>query len=665
MSLSNEALLQAINTDRALASAILFTHRHPDATPPFHIEIMDLWRCADEVVCIEGFRGSAKSTLSEEFIALEACFGNFHYAYLIGETYTKACERLEAIKFELRTNSKLLELFGPQRDKIWNEDSVILANATKIQAIGWEQEIRGEKHLQWRPDRAYLDDVENDERVRSRAAVDAGWVKFWKQLRPAMDTHRMKIRITGTPLADDCLITRFKNSPDCLARSFPICAGDIDDPATVSLWPDRYPIDWIRGERDKWQRAGTLREFDQEYLLIAAQTAGKPFTDDMIVSQAVAPNLWLPKKVIVDPARTTDVRKSDETGSCVISKLGSTVYVHESDGQFWKPDQIIDYVFDASKRHGHADVCIEKNSLDEWLLQPIRADMLRRGQTLNLFPVNAPQDRDKERFILGLQAFFKAKDIILIGGPERHAKLIAQIKNFPSGRRDVLNALALGLREFAGVSVYSEFGEPNIVEGWEVGTSDVLTLAFHCDNHTIAAALVTISGQRQVVLADWVSNLNASDAVTDIATLCRVAYPGYRINAYLCADLVDQQTRVPLVGVLRKHFTLIKGPYTELSRGALSPKIRTELQGARLFLVDRQAVNTLNALSGGYAYPNKNGAQIGEEPQRGHGRLIGEALETLTAQLQVAHANSELPAGLSMRRNAQGIEYPSALATRS
>lgn len=664
MALSKEALQQALNADRALASAMLFPHRHPDLTPAFHIEIVDLWRCADELVCIEGFRGSAKSTLSEEFIALEAAFGNFHYAYLIGETYAKACERLDAIKHELRTNGKLLELFGPQKDKVWNEDTVILQNVTKIQAIGWDQEIRGEKHLSWRPDRAYLDDIENDERVRSRVAVDAGWIKFWKQLRPAMDKHCLKIRITGTPLADDCLITRFKNSPDCLSRSFPICNGDIDDPATVALWPDRYPMDWIRSERDKWQRAGTLREFMQEYMLIAAQTAGKPFTDDMIVTQDLAPNVWLPKKVIIDPARTVDVRKSDETGSCVLSKLGSTIHVHESDTGFLKPDEIVDLAFTLAKRHQGADVIIEKNSLDDWLLQPIRAQMLMRGQTLNLFPVNAPQDKDKISFILGLQPFFKAKEIILIGGVERHAKLIAQIKNFPSGRRDVLNALALGLRAFAGVPVYPEFSELNIVDGWEVQPGEILALAVHCDTHDIACALVAISGQRQIVLADWVSSLNAKDAIADITTLVRAAYPGRRLAAYVPSEIVDQQSRIPLASALRANSVdVIKGPHIDAVRGALSPKIRTELQGHRLLLVDRQAQHTLNALTGGYCYPMKNGAQMGEAPQPGHGCLIGEALETLTAQLQLAQANGALPEGLQLRRNAQGVEYPSALAT--
>ena len=77
MALTSGALLTAISGDRALGSAMLFPHRHPQASPAFHVEVMDLWRCADEWVLIEAFREGAKSTLSEEHLLIEACFGSF------------------------------------------------------------------------------------------------------------------------------------------------------------------------------------------------------------------------------------------------------------------------------------------------------------------------------------------------------------------------------------------------------------------------------------------------------------------------------------------------------------------------------------------------------------------------------------------------------------
>jgi hypothetical protein len=112
MSTSQQAMLKAISEDRALGSAVLFNHRHTFPTPAFHVEIMDLWRCDAELVLIEAFRDAAKSTLSEEFLTMEGAFGNFFYCLLIGETYAKACQRLEAIAYEAMTNVKLHQLFG-------------------------------------------------------------------------------------------------------------------------------------------------------------------------------------------------------------------------------------------------------------------------------------------------------------------------------------------------------------------------------------------------------------------------------------------------------------------------------------------------------------------------------------------------------------------------
>ena len=93
--------------------------------------------------------------------------------------------------------------------------------------------------------------------------------KIYLELMPAMDKEKGKIRVTGTPLAEDCMIVRMRENPDWTCRSYPICNGDIDDPATVALWPERYPMAWIRKKKDQAERAGQLRGFLQEYMLMA------------------------------------------------------------------------------------------------------------------------------------------------------------------------------------------------------------------------------------------------------------------------------------------------------------------------------------------------------------------------------------------------------------
>lgn len=667
MALSNAALLRVLSEDRALASATLFPHRHPQATPPFHISIIDHWRAADPFVLIEAFREGAKSTLSEEHLLVEACFGNFGYCLIIGETYTKACQRLEAIKFEASRNMKLQSLFGRIKEagRLWNEHQIELSNGVLLEAHGWEEELRGFKWHDLRPDRAYMDDIENKERVKDKAAVDAGITKLYLELMPAMDKVKGKIRFTQTPLAEDCMVTRLRENPDWTTARFPICTGDIDDPATEALWPERYPMEWVRNKRDEMERAGQLRGFMQEYMLHAIGTQDKPFETEQIAECAIDPAPWVPKVVITDPARTTDPKKSDRSGRVVLSRLGTKIFVHASIGAFWKPDQVIVDAFDTSAKFGDAAVAIEKNSLDEWLLQPMRNEMLRRGVSLALRPLSAPQDRDKTQFIMGIQPFLLAGDVVLVGGCSAHPQLVAEIQNFPSGKRDILNALAYFQRVFSGAVVYEEFGQWNIVSYYEPSQQNPMALAFNSNGTDTTAVLVSIEGQRIVAVSDWVSPLTPREAVADIVHLVRAAFPHARLTAWLPADLLDQADRMPVVQALRAvNLHPMRGSYVNVARAALSPLIRTESKARRLFLVDQEsAKQTLNALAGGYNFPVDRTGNKSNVPETGSHRTLIEGLESAVYMLS-AQRHDVLPEGLNMGTNPQGASYITTLPRR-
>lgn len=626
------------------------------------MEIMDLWRSADPLVVIEAFREGAKTTLSEEFMLMEAAFGNFKYALIFGETYTKACQRIEAIKHEVASNDKLSSLFGALKGSVWAENKILLKNGVLIEAHGWEEEIRGYKHRDMRPDRAYLDDIENTSMVRDTAAVDAGWKKIHLQLIPAMDKEG-KVRMTGTPLADDCLVRRAMASPNWASGKFPICDRDIDDPNAQSLWPDRYPMEWVRKKRDQFSQEGMLREFNQEYMLIATGSQGKPFTEDMIAYADMPPTTYSPKVVIMDPARTVEVTKSDQTGHVTVSKRGSRIYVHQSGGEYWQPDEIVAGAFAMSKKHDDAQVVIEKNSLDNWLLQPIRAMSLMTGQHLDLKPINAPQDRDKAQFIMGLRPFFIAGDIILVGGRAAHSKLVSQILNFPSGKRDILNALAYALRVFSGVPVYGDFGEDNICQGYAVSRGEQLLLGCNASGGETTAILIATSGRNMTVLADWVSPLMPNDAVPDIVGLVRAIYPGKPITAWVPGDVVDMVGRNPLIAALKAvGLKPNAGENTRMSRGALSPLIRTTMQGRRMLLVDDNARATLNALSSGYNFAIKSGGERMATPESGSARTLIESLETLV--LAMSRPNSAELGAVPNSTNSTGTRYMSALPNR-
>lgn len=660
MALSNEMIVRQISADRMLGSQMLFPHRHRQASPAFHLAIVDLWRSADENVVIEAFRQGAKTTLSEEFLLMEALFGNFRYCLIFGETYTKACQRIESMKHELLTNLKIYNLFGQQKGSKWSENKIVLPNGVAIEAHGWEEEIRGYLHMDARPDRAYLDDIETEERVRDTQAVDKNWRKLHKQLFPAMDKEFGKIRMTGTPLADDCMIRRAAGSKYWTHGFFPLCSGDIDAPGAVSSWEERYPIDWVREKRDQMAGEGMLREFMQEYMLVPSGAQGKPFEEHMLRFSDVAPTVYAPRVVIMDPARTVEVKKSDQTGHVTVSRVGTRLYVHQSGAEYWQPDEIVAGAFAMSRKHDDAEVAIEKNSLDDWLLQPIRAHMLTTGRTLKLRVMNAPQDRDKAAFIMGLRPFFMAGDVILVGGRAAHPTLVSQILNFPSGKRDCLNALAYALKVFSGVPVYPDFGEANIVAGYELARGATLLLGVNATPTETAAVLLALDGSYLTALADFVSPLVPTDAVPDIAKLIRAVYPGRKLTAWVPADVMDQAARAPLVVALKgAGLSPSRAEYAVMARGCLSPQLRTEMRGRRLLTVDGNARETLQALSAGYHWPVKNTGERSGETERGSARTLMEALECLVFSIEKVQNSSDNIAVNAY--NSLGTAYRSAL----
>jgi hypothetical protein len=667
--LDNAALLRELSADRALASNTLFPHRHPQETPLFHVQIMDLWRSAEEFIVIEAFREAGKSTLSEEFLLLEALFGNFRYALIFGETYTKACQRIEAIKHEVIHNDKLHHLFGKIKGRPWTENQVGLANGVLLEAHGWEEEIRGYKWLDARPDRAFLDDIENKTMVKDSEQVDRTWRKLNAELILALDKEKRKVRITGTPLGDDCVLKRCEDSKDWLVGKFPIViakgakgAEAVDHPTARSLWVDRYPLEWIRKERDRFADGGLLREWVQEYQLIAAQTQGKPFVEEQIRYEELAPLAYTPRVLIVDPARTTAVGKSDRTGRVVASRLGTRIYVHESSGEYWKPDQVVADCFDTSHRHDDAAVAIERNSLDEWLMQPLRAEMLRRGRSIDLQPILAPSDRSKEQFILGLQPFFKAGDIILVGGKAKHQQLVQEILNFPTGKRDILNALAYVQRVFGGAPVYGEFSQDNIVNDHEVAQGSTLSLAFNATASETTAVLVEVEGRHMTVLHDFASSLSPGEAIDDIVKLLSAAYPRRPIAAWVPAELYDLAGRNALMDALRQgKVNTYRSSYTPQARGCLADPLRTQMTGRRLFRVAYSCKRTLNALASNYRYTvGRDGRPTGE-PERNLSRTLSEGLETMAHAVMQGHLGQQLPVGFGAAKNASNVPYLSAL----
>ena len=627
-----------------------------------HVEMMDLFFSADTLVQLEAFRGAAKTTKLEEALILAGCFGSYKYMLLVGEIYDKAVQRLAAIDRELRMNAFLQNAFGGQvLMRKSNENKIWFASGCVLQAVGWEQELQSFKEGTERPDFVALDDIENKESVRDKKAVDQAEEKFYDELLPAMNQMRYKVVNAQTRLAEDCLVTRFAKDPEWVYRGYPICSGDPDDEATVATWPARYPMEWVRREKARYRRR--LSAFNRVYLLQATSAESKPFRNAKFPAIDASRYHWMPRFANYDPARTRNTRRSGNidqsarTGKVVTSRLGSQIIVHESGGYYWRPSELIDDFFDCNDKHHPVKITVEKNSLDDWLMEPARLAMLRKGVILPLVPVNAPQDRSKDEFLLSLVGFFEAGEIVLVGGRDAHPDLVSEVESQPNGQRDVLNALAYSMRSYPGAPVYEDFNGSNISEAPTPKRREPMHVAFNAAPAEVTAVACLLDGRRIHVAFDCSRSGQIQDVARDIVFELRARFPDATLQGWLPAELFEGWQRLPLLPALKAtKLPIYRAEATNLARGRLTDRIRNEWKQKKLLLVDREATLTLNALAAGYALPLGKGGRPSGEPESGTSRLVAEALECMVVRLDTQGSQTGFPDGAHLA-HAQAGQY--------
>jgi hypothetical protein len=274
-------VLAKLRDNRMLAHDLIFRARHPQATPKFHVEMLELWYSAKPFVLTMAFRGSAKSTLAEEAIILTALFRECRNILIVGESYARACDRLRAIKREFEMNETIVAVFGEQVGETWQEQRIVLPSGVAVQAMGQGQSLRGVKHLDARPDLVFIDDLESEDTVATPEAREKLSHWFYAALLPAMDASNRRVRIAATPLDPEALAVRLSRDENWLSKTFPIEYVD-ENGETKAMWPERYSLDWIADERARYTRAGKSRVWAQEYECVAVDPASRIFTDDML-----------------------------------------------------------------------------------------------------------------------------------------------------------------------------------------------------------------------------------------------------------------------------------------------------------------------------------------------------------------------------------------------
>lgn len=653
MTQMREDIILQLGREPLLAHRALFRHRHPEDTQSFHNQLIEDWHSPMPNVGSMVFRGGGKSTVAEEAIVVMACLRQFKNALVIGETETRAKERLAAIKNEFETNDKLLDLFGDLRGPKWQESYIELSNGSVIQAYGRGQSLRGVKHLHYRPDLALLDDLEDEESVRTPESRQKTLDWFTKTLMPAL-TPKARVRMAATPLHPEALALRLSRSPAWTWRKYPITYKD-EDSQEQSTWSDRYPLEWIRSKRKDYEELGELRVWMQEYMCEAENAQDKTFSVEMFRSEALI-RTWQPVYAVYDPARTVKAT-SASTGKVVGSWVNNRLVVWEASGHMWKPDEIIEDIFKVEERYNPVLIGVEEDGLHEFIMQPLRHAQITRGQPVPIKPLKAP--KGKLDFIKGLQPFFKAGEVIFASESGDMEELKKQLLSFPTGRIDVPNALAYFLTLRPGIPIFDGFNANNIVEDIAVMRHRPIYLCCNATNATTTVLMVQVYDGVLNILADYVREGDPGAVLPDIikeaSLFARKSFtltaPPQHFAAYAQTGLVGAAKRVPVE--ITRGGEMLKG------REELRAMMRRLAHGLPALRVSSKATWALRAFAGGYA------RAIGKDyAGEGEYRVMMEGLESFAASL-VSGLRDQEGEGIRYEQTSDGRRYISALANRS
>ena len=626
-----EETILKLARNRVLAHRTLFGHRHPSETPEFHADLILDWHSASEREVDIVFRGGAKSTLAEEAIVIQACLREFRNCVILGESETRAKERLSSVKNELNTNPYIEDLFGDLGEgsaSVWTETKIVLATGVCLQALGRGQSMRGIKHLDQRPDLLFVDDLEDKESVSDPEQREKWRRWFFSVVLPAMvPPGERRIRVAGTPLDRDALLEKMAADPRWHTRRIPIKYID-ETGAWQAAWPGRFPLKVVDEIEAELRRHGDHDLFMQEYMCVAEDPAQKPFTSGMFRTEPVVRD-WQAVYAMVDPARTVKQATSATSGFAIWSWIANRLVVWDAYARFWKPDEIIADMFRIGDAYAPVAIGVEEDGLNEFILQPLRQGQIGRGAALPVRPLKAP--KGKIDFIKGLQPFFNAREVVFA---KPLPDLEQQLLGFPTGRIDVPNALAYALTLRPGAVIFDNFTVLNMVDDLDAVPGAQPWLAVNHSATCTTAMLVQQSDGVLYILADWAREgepgvaLGAilKEAGLEAGRAPRLIAPLAHFEKHDILGLRAAAARVPIA--VRRGGELTRG------REEIRSLLGRTVKGLPAVRVSTRARWTLNGFSGGYARPLRRGV-LSEHAEDGAYRTLFEGLEAFAALMRV------------------------------
>ena len=476
--------------DLAFFGNAYLPHYFSKPSPKFHYELDKIW--TDGV--LKGFnpytqpkivdaqpgchhavaapRGHAKSTNLTFKDDLHAVLYHYkHYILILSDTYPQAASFLEAISDELEENEAITEDFGNIVGNVWREDVIVTKTKIKIQAKGAGQKVRGLKHKNWRPDLIVLDDIENDENVRTPEQREKLKNWFYKAVSKCGDTYTDFVYI-GTVLHYDSLLVNVMNNPEYNSVKYKAVLNFSASPlwniwetiltnknnknrkAEALAFFNKNKQAMLKGTKVLWEEK--LSYYDLMFMKVSEGAASfnseeqnEPIDPEDCLFNKENFDYYNPHDInfsdkdfnfygFVDPSLGKS-KKSDFSAIITIAKSRSTGYMYVADADVDRrlPSVIIDAVLGKAvwikKAYGkkYKAFGCETNQFQYFLKTELAKESARRGIYLPIREVQQTSDK-----VLRIETLQPDIDNKYIKFNRQHKRLLEQLEFFPMADHD-------------------------------------------------------------------------------------------------------------------------------------------------------------------------------------------------------------------------------------
>ena len=404
-------------------------------------------------------RGASKSThLSLGFALYCIMLGLKRYIIEVCDVYEQAALLIEAIKAELTTNVRLQndfpDAFGAGR--LWREGEIVTRNNIRVEGLGAAKKIRGRRHGPYRPDLLFLDDIENDEQVRSPEQRTKLWNWIYRAaLKVGPPDGSMDVIWVGTVLHFDAVIVRAAKAPlwnvtefqavvkfpyrmdlwdqfeevyhndgeDAAKAFYEARKAEMDQGAVVN-WPSVQSLLFLMLERAA-DKAAFQTEYQNQPI-----SEGNPFGDLTYWVQPLREWIFFGA---IDPSLGKAGKGRDPSAILIggFDRLAGKLDVVEASIRKRLPDLIIADTIALQREYRALLWFVETVQFQEFLRTELMTRAAREGVGISAVPITPSADKD-----LRIERLQPPVAAGLIRFSTAHRTLIDQLQQWPNGDHD-------------------------------------------------------------------------------------------------------------------------------------------------------------------------------------------------------------------------------------